>query len=81
MAFLFTLFYSNEFTFEPLGIPTFMQMFQHLAQYCSERNISTLGTNIYSISWVGRLKDFIDEDLSSENQKHAEVSLNMERFI
>ena len=33
------------------------------------------------MSWVGFLKEFIDEDYLTENQKHATVSLNMERFI
>ena len=102
MAFLFSVFYLNESTFEPLGISRFMQMFQYFAQYfvlhepptwnfgrykkfgqeyCLEQNIPALSTNIYSMSWVGFLKEFIDEDHSAESQKHAAVSLNTERFI
>ena len=50
-------------------------------EYCLERNIPALGTNTYSMSWVGFLKEFIDEDHSTENQNHASVSLNVERFI
>ena len=102
MAFLFTVFYSNESTCEPLGISGFMQMFQHFSEYlilnqlptwnfgrykqfgqeyCSEWNIPTLGTNIYYMSWVGFLKEFIDENYLTENQKHTIVSLHTERFI
>ena len=29
-------------------------------EYCSDQNIPTLSTNIYSASWVGFLKEFID---------------------
>ena len=102
MALLFSVFYSNESTFEPLGISRFMQMFEYFAQYfvlqepptgkfgrykqfgqeyCLERNIIALSTNIYTMSWVGYLKEFIDEDHLAESQKHTAVSLNMEIFI
>ena len=33
------------------------------------------------MSRVGFLKQFIDEDHSTKNQKHAAVSLNTERFM
>ena len=56
--------------------------YKHFGQeYYSERNILTLGTNIYSISWVGFLKEFINEDQSTENQKYIAVSLNTKRFM
>ena len=102
MAFLFSVFYLKESTFEPLRILRFIQMFQYFAQYfilnepptwnfgrykqfgqeyCSKQNIPALSTNIYSMSWVGFLKEFIDEDHSAGSQKQTAVSLNTERFI
>ena len=36
-------------------------------EYCLEQNIPALSTNIYSMSWVGFLKEFIDKDHSTES--------------
>ena len=33
------------------------------------------------MSWVGFLKEFIDEDHLTDSQKHTAISLNTERFI
>ena len=33
------------------------------------------------MSWLGFLKEFIDEDHAAESQKHTAVRLNTERFI
>ena len=102
MTFLFTIFYLNEYVFEPLGICRFIEMFQYFMQYfiqnppkiwnfgrykqfvqeyCLHENIPPLSTDIYSKSWVGFLKEFIDENHMMDNQKQTAISLNTERFI
>ena len=50
-------------------------------EYCLQQNIPPLSTDIYSKSWVGFLKEFIDENHTMDNQKQTAISLNTERFI